>query len=140
MSQGQISGPPAPQSVYMWSSRSEAAWVRSQGGLCCLGSPYSQRPLLIPGECRWVSQEMGCVTQGDRRGRKEVRSSACHVLAYLPNTLACVSMFCGGAGGGQGAWLVDMWRPKVWDQRESQRQRKRARERERVYMCAKHNG
>ena len=87
VSQGLISGPPAPRSVCMWSSGSEAAWVRSQGGLCCLGSSYSQRPLLIPGECRWVPQERGRVTQGERRGGKEVRCCACHDVRCLLSSL-----------------------------------------------------
>ena len=54
------------------------------------------------------------------------------MLAYLPNTLVWVSMFCRGAGGEHGAWLLETWRPKEWDQRE--RQRKGAREGACVYV------
>ena len=79
-----------------------------------------------------------CHTGGEKR-RKGERCCACHVLAFLPNTLVWVSIFYGGVGREWGEGLLETWRPKGWDQRERQRETETEKEGARggvcVYVC-----
>ena len=85
-----------------------------------------------------ASGEGACHTGGEKRrkGGQVLCMSRCQVLAFLPNTVVWVSMFCRGVGGAGGVVVGNVGTERVGPERD----RDRERGCERGSVCVKHNG